>query len=452
MRGKASRCLAALAAIAIVAGIAARGAADTETTLEERLKSRARSLLERLDEGQYEAAVEPFDDAMRKAMPADKLKATYESLGASLGKRLGVDEARVAEGGGYTGVIWRVRFERASIDARVVFDKEGKVAGLFFTPYAPPTAGLPAYADAARFAETPLEVGGVGLPRLPGTLATPEGDGPFPAVVLVHGSGPQDRDETVGGVKVFRDLAAGLASRGVAALRYEKRTKAYPQSFGPLSTVEEETIIDALAAAALLRGTARIDPKRVLIVGHSLGATLAPEILRRDPAVAGAVLLAGTARPWQDVVLAQGERALLEDGAIDPAEIVQLKEGRRIARALARLELAPEAQGLLGTAAYIYAFNALDPVPRAKTLGRPLLIIQGGRDFQVSPVHDYLRFVEALDGTPGVAFRLYPALNHILVAGEGRGGAAEYEKAANVDAKLVADVAAWIATGKLPPE
>src|SRR5213596_1729423 len=106
------------------------------------------------------------------------------------------------------------------------------------------------------------------------------GDGPFAAVLLVHGTGPNDRDETIGPNKPFRDLAGGLASRGIAVLRYDKRTKAYSAEYAKKGSISirEEVIDDALAAIAFLRSQPRIDKERIFVIGHSLGAILVPEI------------------------------------------------------------------------------------------------------------------------------------------------------------------------------
>ena len=124
-----------------------------------------------------------------------------------------------------------------------------------------------------------------GTIRLPATLTYPAGVARAPGVVLVHGSGPNDRDETVGANKPFRDLAHGLAGRGIVVLRYDKRSKVAPLAFmGRPFTVDEEVVDDALSAAALLRGLPEVDPSRVVVLGHSLGGTLAPRIGERDTA------------------------------------------------------------------------------------------------------------------------------------------------------------------------
>ena len=141
--------------------------------------------------------------------------------------------------------------------------------------------------------------GRLGLRVAAGTLSTPAGDGPFPGVVLVHGSGPQDRDETIGGFRPFQDLAQGLASRGIAVLRYEKRTKVYEKELAGTRdmTIKDEVLDDALAALGLLRATPGVDRRRVFVAGHSLGALLAPRIAVLDGSLAGVVLLAAPSRP-----------------------------------------------------------------------------------------------------------------------------------------------------------
>src|SRR5712692_10414563 len=120
----------------------------------------------------------------------------------------------------------------------------------------------------------------------PAKLSLPVGAVPFPAVVLVHGSGPNDRDETVGQLKPFRDLAWGLASRNVAVLRYEKRTKAHAGQMAAQRerlTVKEEVVDDALAAVARLCQVTTIDLQRIFVLGHSLVGTLIPRIGKRGP-------------------------------------------------------------------------------------------------------------------------------------------------------------------------
>jgi hypothetical protein len=171
-------------------------------------------------------------------------------------------------------------------------------------PPTPPTSlPLPSTTPSARVRQIPI---GVGSPPLRGTLTLPSGSGPFAAVVLVSGSGPNDRDETVGPNKPFRDIALGLAARGIASLRYDKRTRDYPRILNPRTgTPTREYVPDALAAIDLLQHQAVISPHRIFVLGHSQGGTYAPLIAKRAPTVAGVILLAAGAEPLGAAMLRQ---------------------------------------------------------------------------------------------------------------------------------------------------
>ena len=212
--------------IAIQAPLTARSAPGGVT-------SAGKQFVELLAKEDFAGAVARFDATMKTALPEPKLRETWQAVQAQAGpfqKQLGARATKVT---GYDVVLVTCQFERTALDTKVVFDAKGRVAGLFFVPShaAANASGPPPYARTNAFREKEFTVGR-GEWRLPGTLTLPSaGGGLWPAVVLVHGSGPQDRDETIGANKPFRDLAWGLATKGIAVLRYEKRTKEYGKEF-----------------------------------------------------------------------------------------------------------------------------------------------------------------------------------------------------------------------------
>jgi dienelactone hydrolase len=263
----------------------------------------ARAFVELLATKKFSDAVAQFDDTMKGAMPEPKLQETWNSVLAQAGAFKQAGKARAEKRGAYTMVFVTCDFQNMPLDIRVVFDQSRRVAGLFITPVTNVDCAPPAYVKSDSFQEKQITVG-TGEWTLPATLTIPVGSGPFPAVVLVHGSGPNDRDETLGPNKPFKDLAWGLASRGIAVLRYEKRTKQYPDKIASLHnlTVKEEVIDDVLAAVQLLHKTERIEGKRIFVLGHSLGGMLLPRIGLLDPNIAGLISLAGATRPLEDVI------------------------------------------------------------------------------------------------------------------------------------------------------
>jgi dienelactone hydrolase len=268
------------------------------------LDAEARGLVAELSQRRFADAARRYDATMAAALPSEKLAQVWDAVLAQAGAFGRVERLRREAHRNLTIVFVTCAFAKGPLDVKVVFDEQARVAGLFFLPPPAPWAP-PAYADAKTFEERPLTVGDAPH-ALEGTMTLPRGAGPFAAVVLVHGSGPMDADETVGAIKMFKDLAWGLATRGVASLRYEKRPRRYPREFAPerAFTVEEEVIADARAALARSAAQPMIDGKRIFLVGHSQGGYLAPRIARGG-GWAGFVAMAGNTRPTEELVVEQ---------------------------------------------------------------------------------------------------------------------------------------------------
>ncbi len=286
---------------------------------------------------------------------------------------------------------------------------------------------------------------------LPGTLVLPSGRGPFPAIVFVSGSGPNDRDETVGPNHPFRDLADGLASHGIATLRYDKATKVHPQSIDLQTfTPTQEYVPDAVAAVQLLRERADIDPRRIVVLGHSQGGTFAPKIASTEPLVSGIILLAAAAAPFGATLLRQTTYlAGLQPPAaiITDAQLAQLR-GQAALIDDPELPLTTPAAALPGGigSRYWLDLTHLDPVATARSLAVPILLLQGERDYQVTVADDLVLWERGLAGREGVTEKRYRNANHLFLDGEGPPNPAEYSVPGTLDPALVSDIASWMAS------
>jgi dienelactone hydrolase len=408
----------------------------------------ARTVIAELASHDFAKVEARFDDRMRAALPQEKLDAVWTSLEAQVGKFQQV-RGVVVSGGPMRTVTLVCHFEHADLDALVTFDQSGRLAGLFFRPSETAAWKPPAYAQPENFVEAPVTVT-TGQWHLPSTLTLPKGTGPFPAVILVHGSGPQDADETMGPNKPFKDLAWGLANRGIAVLRYTKRTKEY----GPASlansdtfTVNDETVDDARSAVALAAHWPQIDPHRIFVLGHSLGAIVAPRIAAGDPSVAGIILMAGAVTPIERLALDQIRTI---DARDDVPPATRQKQIAAIETAVKEIENPALKPGttinFLGSptpSSYWLDLRNYHPARAAAELRIPMLFLQGERDYQVPPGEMAL-WKKALAGHENVTFELFPALNHLFEAGTGPSTPSEYMKPGHVDEKVVEAIAAWV--------
>lgn len=453
--GRVAARLATLSALLLLLGIGAllspRAHAQDDAQAFDPARE-ARTMLDALDAGDFAAVHARFDATMSAAVSAEQLAQGLKALATQVGplQSRGEPDVKTRDIGALVTV--PLHYERGELTAIFTFDNERKVSGFAIRPAqaAKPASAAPAVPGDAHYRETEVTIG-EGENALPATLAMPNGEGPdakekFPAVVLVHGSGPQDRDSTIGPNRPLLDIARGLAEGGVAVLRYEKRPRVHPQQFADGGTIDLETTDDAVAAVALLRGRPDIDATRIFVLGHSQGAMMAPRIGARDPQIAGLILLAAPSRPLLDILIEQNRRlAILNDGKVSDSEntaIQQLvdsvgavRKGREMTAAQSPMGLAP---------AYWRSVEAVDAVAEAKAIAQPMLILQGARDIQVVDA-DWQGWKAAFHDNPRVTFKLYETLNHLGIPGEGDGNLQEYQTPGHVAPELIADVAAWIA-------
>ena len=317
-------------------------------------------------------------------------------------------------------------FEHYSIPLIVSFDAKNELAGLAF--------GAPKVIDKTQMQanerEITIETDGL---RMPGLLTLPaNGKEKYPCVILVHGSGPANMNETVGGHKPFLDLAEGLSKRGIAVIRYDKRTLVHKSNYVPAgkkSDYDTETVDDALSAVALARAMSDICPDSIYIIGHSLGAMLAPRIAgRAGKNVAGIITMAAPARKMRELLIEQV--AYISNISQDSARV--------------------QVDAVMGTLPpdYIAMDNTYFSVDVAKTLNIPMLFLQGERDYQVTST-DYSLWQKAIGARSNVSMKQYPKLNHLFTEGEGASTPAEYNEEKHIPDYVLDDIAAFIRKGSL---
>jgi uncharacterized protein len=534
-----------------------------------------------LDKGEFAKATGGFDAAMHKAMPPEELEKTWRKVLDNAGgfkKQLG---SRLEKSEKYDIVLVTCEFAKMNPDARVVFDKEGKITGLFFGPS---RKAVPAGAEVweGKLKAGAIEVrlvfhlfkqkdGGYGgtmdspdqgakglaldevsikdnavrlvlksagivfegkrskdgqeitgdfkqagqsFPltlkkvekatelrrpqnpakpypyeevqaayenkkagiKLAGTLTLPRSKGPFPAVILITGSGPQDRDETILGHKPFLVLADYLTRRGIAVLRVDDRGVG-----GSTGNVREATSAhfadDVLAGIELLKARHEINPREIGLIGHSEGGIIAPLVASRSPDVAFIVMLAGTGLPGDEVLYLQAAALLRVAGADQKMlerqkafqqrvfTVVRQEKGEAAEQKLrAAMKEAPEAVGsddkkqateampmLEGQVQMVLTpwfrhFLDYDPRPALRKTKCPVLALNGEKDLQVDPKINLKAIEEALKegGNRDITVRELPNLNHLFQTCK-TGAVSEYSAIEETVAPLALEtIAEWI--------
>ncbi|PWS26893.1 dienelactone hydrolase [Pedobacter yonginense] len=389
-----------------------------------------------------------FDENMKSKVTEENLKQLWVDISAKLGKAEYLDAIQSKTQGEYFSVTVEGKFANGSQNFLVGFNKEQKIVGLFLVPAQTVKDYLkPAYADTNLYTEKSVYLTS-GKHQLAAIITTPKNIKNFPVVVMVHGSGPADMDESVGANKPFKDLALGLASKGIASLRYVKRTLIYANEFSGAFTVKEEVMDDAVAAVELAKTIANADLKNIYVFGHSLGGMLAPRIATLSPDLSGIILAAAPARAFTDMVIDQNKYmfALSKDTTelnrkrLDTA-IMDIEKSR--IKQLGKT-IKPDSAILGLPASYWIDLNNFDQVGTAKKLSKQrIFVIQGGNDFQVTKT-DFDIWNNALGKKKNAKLKYYPELNHLLSPQTEKASAAQYQIPVSVSETLVNDLVAFI--------
>jgi len=409
----------------------------------------ARQFLEYFSSGRAAESYELLDPSVRSKISVEQMEQLWQSIEFQMGELESTGAVRTEIQERYEFVYIPCVFAHTSVDLRVVFPASGElITGFFFSPPATSASYTkPSYAEGLDYTEINTDVV-TDTFRLPATLMLPPGEDPFPLVILVHGSGPADRNASLGPNKIFADLAYGLASEGIATLRYEKRTRVYGTDLDVNSlTLYGETIQDALSAIDSLREHPSVDPEKIYVLGHSLGAYAAPWIadLAGDR-IAGIILMAANASPLEDLVLEQYRYLYALDGISQKEkenldvleEQVQRVKSRKLDEDIPAVDLP-----LGAPAAYWIGMKKYDPVKKAKKLRIPVLILQGERDYQV-PLSEYEKWKKGLEKEKHVTFRLFSGLNHLFLKGEGPSEPEEYLIPGHVPMDVISFISDWI--------
>jgi dienelactone hydrolase len=425
--------------------------ADTSTA---QCVARSTASLDALVRGDYAGARKDFNATVSQAVDAARLEQVWTQIQSQAGAYQKHAEPQRQNMGGHDVVVTPMSFANTPLDFVLACDDDGKISTFRFMPAgaaaaaahrsAPPPASAHTEADGVRV--QPLAVTSP-LGPLQGVLTLPAGKGPFSVVLLVAGSGPNDRDETIGPNKPFRDIAQRLAVAGIASLRYDKRTHVYgAQMVGKTITVDEEVTDDALTALQELSEQTQIDPRRMFVLGHSLGALMAPRIGERDPQLAGLILLAAPASFGLDTVVHQ-MRYIGHLKGMPAAELdKQLAPVIKARDELAHSDPAKPPEGLFFHApgSYWLSLRDYNAVTVAKTLHMPMLVLQGGGDYQVTPKDDFIQWQDAFAHSARVRLQEYPGLSHLFMPAGQPPSPADYDKPGHVDAQVIRDIAAWV--------
>ena len=395
-------------------------------------------------EGNYEEAYDnyPHDEAMKKAMNANLYAETMVAIKDQIGDVVSLSPSYKYEFKQYIIVSIPIEGSKSNININVVFDSNSEIAGFNLSEFK--VSDQEEVKTVENYVEKEMVLSSDGY-ELNGTLTLPSKGDNFPVIIIVSGSGPMDKDGTVGPNKVYKDLSQQLASKGVATFRYDKRTYAYGEEIIDEYNfdINDEYIVDIVSAYNLVRNIPEIDSDNINILGHSLGGHLIPminEVLQANRYI----IMAGNVTHIEHLITVQYEYLFNLDGEISDEEQQYINKHYEDLIKLSNLDSLDEKEIVIGGyKAYWESLASYSPIESGEDIEVPVLVLQGERDYQVN-VDEYNQWLEAFDSKDNWSFKKYQGLNHLMIKGEGVPSPNEYFNVGAVDEQVIKDIVEWI--------
>jgi len=392
-------------------------------------------------------AYDYFSSSMTNQFSYDQFVGTWEYIEKTYGELDSIVNTTESVEDGYDIIFINCTFANDYyIIFKIVFENNNEISGFWTEKIDTITAySAPEYVDITKFKENKVTIGNYPW-ELPGTITIPNKEGSFPAVVLVQGSGASDRDETIGPNKPFKDIAWGLGTNDIIVLRYDKRTKVYPEdtAIDKNLTVKEEVVDDAVEAVKLLNEYDKVNTSQIYVLGHSLGAMMAPQIASIEQNISGIILLAAPARNLEDLIYNQTIYLSELDGVIDINESSLINTTKDALKKIKSLNISEDEQVLTVYKAYWEYLNNYNQVKIADSLNIPIMLLQGKRDYQVTYTEDFFIWNNTFSDNSNTFLKTYDKLNHLFFEGEGAPTNTEYLEPGHVSGEVIQYISNWI--------
>lgn len=378
----------------------------------------------------FQTVADHFSLSLKAKLSTDELKNIWNTTTEKFGKFQKIYKSIKTENSQYTTVIEILQYENDGLQVVFSFNSDGEIEDLYIKAY----TILSSLMSNNTFEETAIQIGSGGY-LLDGILTMPKNVKNPPVVILVQDSGQADLNETTGTVhnKPFQDIAWGLAEKGIATIRYNQRFYQYPQLYSKTSTIQDEVLNDVGSAVQYAKSSPLINAKKIIILGSGLGGMLTPKMAQDNKDVEEIVIMAGSPRKLEDIIVDRTKKAGVTD-----EQAVKLEEQ---AEQIKNLTSQDDTDILGENSHYWYSVNQIDTPGIAKQLTIPILILQGSDDIEIDADTDYDQWKSLLGSQKNVTFHLYDGLNHLFMQSNGKTDATEYDLAGHVDDSVIADIA-----------